>query len=200
MSIERSPLEQLIEIPASTPAKIAEFIEATYQDQVASIIPDTEHVVAKPLLGEHGHAQTLFNRFSDEAKRLSHGYSAVTIKVFPSPPSFFDRQILKEIEGNAIVFDDELGGFNIEIRHTEGRGVVAFYLLDDQESEDRGAAAGIIMMRSGMPMAFASFIEQGKLISHRLKATEASQIVLSSIAKILSNGEGLEETLEDLPA
>lgn len=196
---QRSP-HQLPEIPSSTPLKIAEFIDASGRTSVSEFMSDMEDVMTKPLLGEKGHAQSLFRRFNNESQRLSRGYRALTIKVFPSPPSRFDKEVLRALEGNAIVFNDELAGYNIELRHLEGRGVVAFNIMDDQESGDKGAYAGIIMLRDGSSMGVASLIDQGEVVGYRFRTTVPAEVVLSSVAKMLLDSEGLEESIEDQPS
>lgn len=200
MTLHPESHRSIPEIPSNTPAKIAEFIAASQRTGLAEEVVDMEHVLAKPLLGEKGHAQRLFDRFVDEAISLSRGYRRLSIKVFPLPPSIFDREVLRSMEGDALIFDDELAGYNLELLHSEGRGVVAFNLIDDQESGGRGASAGLIMQRDGNLRGYAALMDQEKLVPYDLEPTEAAQVVLSSIAKLLSGSEGLEEPIEELPA
>lgn len=194
---EQSPKGRLPEIPPVVPDEIAEFLRsATISDEV-DMVPEVANILSKPLLDENSYAQCLFNRFRDESHPLSRGYSALTIKVFPLPTSQLDKAVLGEFEGDALIFNDQYAGYNIELRHLVGRGVVAFGLIDDQESGNNGAWASVIMQKDGSFKAHVSFLDQGQIRGYRFRATRMSQIVLSSIAKDLIASQGLEETIED---
>lgn len=186
------------EIPSGANSSvIKDVIEASLQEVVPS--GAEWEMLQRPLLGKDGYGEELFRRFERDAIDYSYGLKTVVIKIFPTSDMGKNksRVSLQAHEGNAIAFNDELAGLEINVLHHEGRGVLTF-ILTDRAGEAEGwnnylarqphkFTSSSVMLRFKDPSTRviegqASLYSNGDVFNYKFVPTSSAQLILLNIA------------------
>lgn len=194
--------ESFPEIPSGAESSVVkDVIEASFQEVVPTD-PEWE-MLRQSLLGKNGYGESLFRAFEEEAIDYSYGLKTVAIKVFPATDlqDTAPRVSLQSHEGDAIAFNDDLAGVEINLLHHEGRGVLTF-MLTDRTGEAEGingelavrpdihTSSSLRLMYKKDPadrkiIGSASMYSEGEMHTYNFVPTSSSQLILLNIAKAI---------------